>query len=56
MDLIKKLYRSELGATAVEYGLILALIAITAIVAISGVANSTGNMWNLVADEVIENS
>lgn len=56
MELLKKLYRSEQGATAVEYGLILALIAITAIVAISGVANSTGNMWNLVADEVIEHS
>ncbi|GAA0474486.1 hypothetical protein GCM10009096_15010 [Parasphingorhabdus litoris] len=56
MGLFKKLYRSEQGATAVEYGLILALIAITAIVAISGVANSTGNMWNTVADEVVENS
>tara|TARA_R110000772_G_scaffold44732_12_gene102849 strand:+ start:483 stop:653 length:171 start_codon:yes stop_codon:yes gene_type:complete len=56
MDLIKNLYRSEKAATAVEYGLILALIAITAIVAISGVANSTGNMWDFVANEVIENS
>ncbi|MEP3226890.1 MAG: Flp family type IVb pilin [Parasphingorhabdus sp.] len=56
MHLLKKLYRSEQGATAVEYGLILALIAITAIVAISGVANSTVNMWNTVADEVTESS
>lgn len=56
MDQLKKLYRSEEGATAVEYGLILALIAITAIVAISGVANSTGNMWDHVANEVVDNS
>lgn len=56
MKLLKKLYRSEQGATAVEYGLILALIAITAIVAISGLANTTGNMWNDVASEVTESS
>ncbi len=56
MNQLKKLYRSEQGATAVEYGLILALIAIAAIAAISGVANSTGNMWNEVADEVVSNS
>lgn len=56
MNILKKLYRSEQGATAVEYGLILALIAIAAIVAISGLANTTGNMWNTVAEEVVENS
>lgn len=56
MKLMQKLYRSEQGATAIEYGLILALIAIATIVAISGVANSTGNMWNDVASEVIESS
>lgn len=56
MKLIQKLYRSEQGATAVEYGLILALIAIAAILAISGLGNSTGNMWNTVATQVIESS
>lgn len=56
MNLLKKLYRSEQGATAVEYGLILALIAIATIVAISNVANTTGNMWNDVAEEVVTNS
>lgn len=52
----KKLYLSDKGATAVEYGLILALIALTVLVAISGVANTTINMWNGVADEVTEAS
>lgn len=54
MDLLKNLYLSDKGATAVEYGLILALIALTAMVAITGVANETVNMWNGVADEVTE--
>lgn len=50
----KKLYLSDKGATAVEYGLILALIALTAIVAIDGVANQTVGMWDDVANEVTE--
>jgi len=56
MHLAKNLYHSENGATAVEYGLIVALIAISAITAINGVANSTGNMWNHVSDEITTNS
>ena len=54
IDLLKKLYLSDKGATAVEYGLILALIALTAIVAITGVANQTVGMWNDVANQVTE--
>ncbi|MBF6603883.1 MAG: Flp family type IVb pilin [Sphingorhabdus sp.] len=56
MDMIKNLYRSENGATAVEYGLIAALIAIAAITAINGVANSTIDMWDDVAEKVSTNS
>ena len=54
IDFLKKLYLSDKGATAVEYGLILALIALTAIVAISGLANTTINMWDDVANQVTE--
>ena len=54
IDPLKKLYLSDEGATAVEYGLILALIALAAIVAISGVANETVNMWDDVANQVTE--
>ena len=54
IDLFKKLYLSDTGATAVEYGLILALVALTAIVAISGVADQTVFMWNDVANQVTE--
>ncbi len=54
IEIFKKLYLSDKGATAVEYGLILALIALTAIVAITGVANQTVNMWSDVATQVTE--
>ena len=40
------------GATAVEYGLILALIFLAMVGAISGVANSTIGMWNEVSSKV----
>mgnify|MGYP003638985069 FL=1 len=54
IDLLKKLYLSDKGATAVEYGLILALIALAVIVAIGGVANETVDMWDDVANQVTE--
>lgn len=46
---IQKLVAEEKGATAVEYGLILALIFLACVGAITGVANSTSGMWNNVA-------
>jgi len=51
---LKKLYLSNKGATAVDYVLILALIAIAAVVAIGGVAGETVNVWNHVANRVTE--
>ncbi len=54
IDHLKKLFLSDEGATAVEYGLILALIALTAIVAITGVANQTVGIWDDVANQVTE--
>jgi pilus assembly protein Flp/PilA len=44
--LLKRLIRDELGATAVEYGLILAMIVIAMIGALSGFANETTKIWN----------
>lgn len=44
-----RLMRSTRAATAVEYGLILALIFLAAVTAVTNVANSTGNMWNRVS-------
>ncbi|WP_420143122.1 Flp family type IVb pilin [Sphingobium sp.] len=44
--------RCDRGATAVEYGLIIALIVLAIIVSLNSVATKTTNMWNDVADKV----
>ena len=46
---IARLLRSTKAATAVEYGLILALIFMAALGAISTVGQSTITMWNNVS-------
>ncbi len=48
MKLIKKLFKNEEGATAIEYGLIAALIAVAAIVAMGQLGNSLSNTFNEV--------
>ena len=49
MNKIAWLLRSTRAATAVEYGLILALIFLAASVAVTGVGSKTNSMWNNVA-------
>ena len=44
--------RDERGATAVEYGLILALIFLAMVGAVVALASTTTNMWNNVSDAV----
>jgi len=41
--------RDESGATAIEYGLIAALVSVAAIGAMSSLGNSLENMFNTVA-------
>lgn len=53
IDHIRKLLASESGATAVEYGLILALIAIAAMSGMIYLADTTTGMWNGVAANVL---
>jgi pilus assembly protein Flp/PilA len=45
----RKLIKDEKGATAIEYGLIAALIAVAAITAMSGLGNQLGNTFNNVS-------
>jgi pilus assembly protein Flp/PilA len=45
---IKKLVDDTSGATAIEYGLIAALVVVAMIAALQGVADSTIAMWNNV--------
>jgi pilus assembly protein Flp/PilA len=50
--LLKNIVRSNAGATAVEYGLILGLIVIAAMSALVFLADTTIGMWDAVADNV----
>lgn len=50
-DLIR-LIRETRAATAVEYGLIVALIFLAILVGVYALANTTINMWNNVQTEV----
>ena len=47
-----RLVRDRKGATAVEYGFILALIVLAVIASIQGLAGATTGMWNNVSDQV----
>ena len=51
-----KLLREEKAATAIEYALIVALIALAAMTAIVGTANRTISMWNSVSTNVVNNT
>ncbi|HEX7820469.1 MAG TPA: Flp family type IVb pilin [Sphingobium sp.] len=44
--------RDVRGATAVEYGLIIALVVLAIIVAVNNVASRTTHMWDNVANKV----
>jgi pilus assembly protein Flp/PilA len=52
MKMIKKLFKNEDGATAIEYGLIAALIAVAAITAMGGLGNSLSNTFNKVNNKL----
>ena len=45
MKLVRKMFKNEEGATAIEYGLIAALIAVAAIVAMGSLGNTLSNTW-----------
>ncbi|HJQ57983.1 MAG TPA: Flp family type IVb pilin [Vineibacter sp.] len=49
MTMIRKLFKDESGATAIEYGLIAALISVAAIGAFSLVGGGLNNMMTNVA-------
>lgn len=50
MNKIHGLLRSTRAATAVEYGLLLALIFLAALGAITAVGTSTINMWGTISN------
>ncbi len=52
MKFFNKLLRDEQGATAIEYGLIAALIAVAAITAMGALGNQLGNTFNTVSTKM----
>ena len=52
MKFFNKLINNEKGATAIEYGLIAALIAVAAITAMGGLGDQLSNTFNTVGDEM----
>jgi len=56
MQTIRKMIRDNKGATAIEYGLIAALIAVAAITAMSNLGGQLGNTFNQVKDNMAESN
>ena len=54
MQFIKNLVRDEAGATAIEYGLIAALIAVAAIAAMQGLGNQLSSTFGTVSTKMAE--
>lgn len=52
MKLVSKLFKDESGATAIEYGLIAALIAVAAIVAMGLVGDNLEGTFTKVSTEL----
>jgi pilus assembly protein Flp/PilA len=50
MKRIKKFFKSDLGATAIEYGLIAALISVVIIAALQLTGNSLKTVFNNVSN------
>ena len=52
MNFIRKIIRNEKGATAIEYGLIAALIAVAAISAMKGVGSTLNSTFSNVSTQM----
>jgi pilus assembly protein Flp/PilA len=52
MNTLKSFLSDESGATAIEYGLIAALVSVAAIAALTSVGNSLENIFGLVSTEL----
>ena len=52
MTLINRILKDEAGATAIEYGLMAALISVAAITAMGALGNSLSNTFNFVSNQM----
>ncbi len=53
LSYLKKFVRREEGATMVEYGLMLALIAVVCIIAVTAVGDGASDMFDAIAAELV---
>ena len=54
MITLRQLLRDTSGATAIEYGLIAALVVVTVMFTVQGVANETNRMWSNVGSTMAQ--
>ncbi len=52
IDILKKIRKDESGATAIEYGLIAALVSVAAIGALTAMGGSLSTMFQAVSDSL----
>ena len=52
IDILKKIRKDESGATAIEYGLIAALVSVAAIGALTAMGNSLNQMFTPVSSSL----
>ncbi|MDJ0922153.1 MAG: Flp family type IVb pilin [Henriciella sp.] len=50
---MRKFFKNESGATAIEYGLIAALIAVAVIGAVTTLGNNTSSTFNTVSEQMV---
>ena len=50
IDILKKIRKDESGATAIEYGLLAALVSVAAIGALTAMGGSLNSMFQAVSD------
>lgn len=54
MQIFRKIFKNKKGATAIEYGLIAALIAVAAIGAMSTLGKNLGATFNNVGNSLVK--
>ena len=52
IDILKKIRKDESGATAIEYGLIAALVSVAAIGALTAMGGSLNTMFTSVSNSI----
>lgn len=51
MGRLKSFFANERAATAIEYGLILALVFLAMVASVSQMSSAMNNMWNKVSNQ-----